>query len=51
MIVMASVIQLLVFKGVGSENPKKLWFVLSSIWNVQQITDDSIKKSILVTTL
>jgi len=48
---MASTIQLLVFKGAGSEDPKKFWFVLNSIWNAQQIMDDNIKKVILVSTL
>jgi len=32
-VTMASVIQLPVFKGAGGEDPKHLWFVLTSVWN------------------
>lgn len=47
----ANVIQLPMFKGVGAEDLEQFWFVLTSVWNVQQVTDDNIKKSILVSTL
>jgi len=50
-IVMASTIQLPVFKGACSEDSEKFWFVLNSVWNAQQITDDNIKKLVLVSTL
>ena len=51
MVVMASAIQLPIFKGVGSEDLEKFWFGLNSVWKAQQITDDNIKKFVLVRTL
>ena len=44
-------IQLPVFKGVGGEDPEQFWFVLTLVWNTQQVTDDNIKKAILVSAL
>ena len=48
---MASAIQLPIFKGAGSEDPEKFWFVSNSVWNVQRIMNDDIKKAVLVSTL
>jgi len=50
-VVMASTIQLPIFKGAGSEDLEMFWFVLNSVWNTQQIMDDNIKKAVLVSTL
>lgn len=43
--------KLLIFKGIGSEDINKFWFVSNSTCTAQQIIDDNIKKSQLVTTL
>lgn len=48
---MESVIKLLVFKGVGSEDPNQFWFMIKAIWEAQGVTDDNIKKEMLVRTL
>lgn len=48
---MANTMKMVIFKGVGSEDLEKLWFVADVVWIVQQITDDNIKKAQLVTTL
>ena len=37
--------KMLVFKGIGSEDPKKLWFVVNAPWTMQKITDDNLKKA------
>ena len=42
---------MLIFKGIGSDDPEYLWFVTNVVWIAQQITDDNIKKDQLVTTL
>ena len=36
---MVKMIQLLAFKGAGGEDPKQFWFVLTSVWNAQQVVD------------
>jgi len=48
---MASAVKLLVFKGVGNEEPGQFWFLVRAIWEAQGITDDNIKKATLVSTL
>lgn len=47
----ASAIKLLVFKGVGNEEPGRFWFVIRSVWDAQGITDENIKKATLVSAL
>ena len=48
---MASAIKLSVFKGVGNEDPNQFWFVLKAIWEAQGVTDNNIKKEMLVRAL
>jgi len=48
---MANTMKILIFKGVGSEDPEKLWFVANSLWIAQQITDNNLEKVQLFTTL
>lgn len=48
---MVNAIQLPEFKGAGGEDPEQFWFVLTSLWNAQQVVDDNIKKTILVSAL
>ena len=40
-----------IFKGVGSKDPKQFWFVANVVWTMQQIIDDNIKKVQFVTSL
>jgi len=48
---MASAIKLLVFKGVGNEDPYQFWFVVRVVWEAQGVMDDNIKKATLVSAL
>lgn len=48
---MASVIKLLIFRGVGNEEPDQFWFVVKAVWESQGVTDDNIKKATLVSML
>jgi len=48
---MASTIKLLIFIGVGNEDPDKFWFVVRAVWEAQAIMDDNIKKATLVSAL
>jgi len=50
-VTMASTIQLPVFKGAGGKDPEQFWFLLTSVWNGQQIVDDNITKATLVSAL
>ena len=43
--------KMLIFKGIGSEDPKQFYFFANVVWIEQQIPDDNIKKSQLVTDL
>ena len=43
--------KMLVFKGLGTEDPEQFWFVADVVWKAQQITDDDMKKAQLVTVL
>ena len=40
---MTSVAKLLIFKGVGNEEPGQFWFVIKSVWDAQGIKSDNIK--------
>jgi len=48
---MASAIKLPVFKGVGNEDPDQFWFVIKVVWEAQGVTNDNIKKAMLVSAL
>lgn len=48
---MASAIKLMVFKGVGNEDPYQFWFMVRVVWEVQGVMDDNIKKEMFVSTL
>jgi len=48
---MASTIKLLVFKGLGNEDPDQFWFVVRAVWEVQGVTNENIKKETLVSAL
>jgi len=48
---MASAIKLLVFRGVGIEDPDEFWFVVKAIWEEQGVVDDNIKRAMLVSVL
>jgi len=48
---MVSAIKLLVFRGVGNEDPNQFWFVVRAVWEAQGVMDDNIKKATLVSTL
>lgn len=45
---MVSVIKLPVCKGVGNEDLDQFWFVVKVVWEVQGVTDNNIKKAMLV---
>jgi len=45
---MASVIKLLVFRGVGNEDLDQFWFMVRAIWEAQGVMDENIKKVTLV---
>jgi len=40
-----------IFRGIGNEEPEKLWFVVKVVWEAQGIMDDNIKKATLVSAL
>ena len=42
---MANTMNMLVFKGIGRENPKQLWFVVGVVWTTHHIMDDNINKA------
>ena len=44
-------IKLLTFKGNGSEDPEKHWFLCEVVWTVRQVQDEAIKRSQMITTL
>ena len=48
---MERAIKLPVFKGVGNEYPDQFWFVIKVIWEAQGVTNETIKKVMLVSTL
>lgn len=48
---MVNIVKMLVFKGQGSKYPDQFWFVEEDVWKAQQVSDDDIKKSQLVTML
>jgi len=48
---MESAIKFLVFKGVGNEDLDQFWFVIRAVWETQGVTNDNIKKVMLVTAL
>jgi len=48
---MTSVIQLVVFEGAGSEDPKQFWFMVMVVGEVHGVMDDNIRKATLVSTL
>ena len=44
-------IKLPIFNGNGLEDPKKNWFVFESVWTVQLIQDENIKRAQMVMAL
>jgi len=44
-------IKMPMFKGVGSEDPDQFWFMIKAVWEVKGVTNDNIKKAMLVSTL
>lgn len=48
---MANVMKMPIFRAMGIEDPKKVWFVVDVVWKSQQVIDDGLKKAQLVTTL
>lgn len=48
---MASVMKLLVFRGIGNEDPDEFWFVVRAVWEAQGVTNNHIKKTTLVCVL
>ena len=38
-------IKLLVFKGTGSEDPEKFWFLCEAVWNAKSIMDQNIRRA------
>jgi hypothetical protein len=47
---MADDIRLPVFRGTGLEDPEQHWFVCEAVWNIKQVTDDTIKIAQLTAT-
>ena len=43
--------KLLVFKGLGNEDPDQFWFIVRDVWEAQGVIDDNIKKETLVSSL
>jgi len=43
--------KMLVFKSAGTEDSKQFWFVVDDVWTTQEIIDNNMKKSQLVTAL
>lgn len=48
---MDNIVKMNVFKGQGSKDPEKFWFVAKDVWKAQKINDEDMKKYNLVTTL
>jgi len=48
---MASEIKLQVFKGVANKDQDLFWLVVKAIWEAQGVTEDNMKKEVLVSTL
>lgn len=48
---MANAIELPIFKGVGSEDPEKFWFVVRAVWESHGVMNDNIRKATLVSAL
>lgn len=48
---MASSVKLPIFKGTGNDELGQFSFVIKSVWDVQGITNDKIKKATLVSAL
>jgi len=48
---MVTVAKLPTFRRVGNEEPSRFWFVIKSVWDMQGIIDESIKKATLVSAL
>lgn len=44
-------VKMSVFRGQSLEDPEQFWFVIEVVWKSQQINDDDMKKSQLVTML
>ena len=44
-------IKFLMFNGNGLEDPEQHWFLCESVWILQWIQDEDIKKAQMVTTL
>ena len=42
-------IKLPVFKGIGSEDPKQLWFLCEAVWTAKNFIDQDTKRVQLVT--
>jgi len=42
---MENTMKLPIFIGIGSEYTEQLWFVANTVWTLQQIIDDNIKKA------
>ena len=42
-------IKLLVFKGIGSEDPEQFWFLCEAVWTAKNITDQDTRREQLVT--
>ena len=38
-------IKLLIFNGIGLEDPEQHWFLCEAVWTVPQVQDEDIKKS------
>ena len=46
-----NVMKVLMFNGLGIEDPEQFWFIIDIVWKAQQITDDNMKKAQLVMAL
>lgn len=48
---MENSIKLPIFKGVENQDLNPFWFVAKAVWEAQGITDDQMKKEMLVSAL
>jgi hypothetical protein len=48
---MGDEMRLPIFRGDGSEGPDQHWFVCEAIWNINNFTDEAIKRNQFSTTL
>lgn len=48
---MATAVKLPTFLSVGNEEPSRFWFVIKSVCDTQGITDENIRKAMLVSAL